>query len=195
MVLNENDGVHSLKFYTISYYKIMDDKKMDYRLIDIAHHATKDAGDGRISLRDAENIFTAVKDGNVYTDLEKVTISYIRKNFNWTEAADDWFRQQISSWRAHPNKILTMTPHEVSLEHFSSHDVLKSPEDRKIRKHDLMTAMNETNLDHDDIGLIVHLTTGERVEVLCNFIEMSGDFVELKGGYTIPVCAIEKVEI
>lgn len=179
----------------MSYYKIIEGKRMDQRLIDIAHEATKDAGDGRISLKDAENLFTAVKDGNVYTDIEKATIAYLRKNFNWTEAADDWFRHQISSWRAHPNKILTMTPQEISLEHFSSQDVLKNPEDRKIRKHDLMTAMNETNLDHDDIGLIVHLATGERVEVLCSFIEMSGDFVELKGGYTIPVCAIEKVEI
>ena len=168
---------------------------MDSHLIDIAHNAIKGAGDGRISLKDAEHILSAVKDGNIYTDIEKVTIAYIRNTFQWTEAADDWFRHQISNWRAHPNKIVSMTPQEISMEHFSSSDVLKNPEDRKVRKHDLITAMSETNLDHDDIGLIVHLATGERVEVLSNFIEMSGDFVELKGGCIIPLHAIEKVEI
>jgi ribosomal protein L16 Arg81 hydroxylase len=173
----------------MSYYKIIEGKKMDGHLIEIAQNSVKDAGDGRISVKDAENIFAAVRDGNVYTDIEKATIAYIRKNFQWTDAADDWFRSQISSWRAHPNKIISMTADELS------HDVLKNEEDRMTRKHDLYTAMNETNLDHDDIGLIVHLATGERVEVLCNFIELSNDFVELKGGCMIPLHAIEKVEI
>lgn len=184
-----------LNLTTMSYYKMIEGKKMDGHLIDIAQQAIKNVGDGRISLKDAENILTAVKDGNVYTDIEKATIAYIRKNFNWTEAADEWFRTQISTWRAYPKKIISMTPFELSLEHFSSTDVLRKVEDRVTRKHDLHTAMNETNNDHDDIGLIVHLATGERVEVLSDFIELSGDFVELKGGCIIPVHAIEKVEI
>jgi len=179
----------------MSYYKIIEGKKMDGRLIEIAQNAVQGTGDGRISLKDAEQIFESVRDGNVYTDIEKSTIAYIRKHFKWTDGADDWFRNQISSWRAHPSKMISMTADELSLEHFSAHEVLKNEEDRLIRKHDLITAMNETNLDHDDIGLIVYLATGERVEVLCNFIELSGDYVELKGGCMIPVHAIEKVEI
>lgn len=179
----------------MSYYRIMEGKKMDGHLIEIAQQAIKNFGDGRISLKDAENILTAVKDGNVYTDIEKATIAYIRKNFNWTEAADEWFRTQISNWRAHPKKIISMPPHELASEHFSFRDVLNNEEDRVTRKHDLHTAMNETNNDHDDIGLIVQLATGESVEVLSSFIELSGDFVELKGDYIIPVHAIEKVEI
>jgi len=178
----------------MSYYKIIDGKKMDNHIIEIALQATIETG-SHISVEDAEKILAAVIDGNIYTEVEKVTIAYIRRNFNWTEAADDWFKTQISSWRAHPNKMISLTPKELSMEHFSPHDVLKKEEDLQIRKHDLFTAMNETNQDHDDIGLIVHLATGERVEVLCNFIELSGDFVELKGGCVIPVKAIERVEI
>jgi hypothetical protein len=179
----------------MSYYKIIEGKKMDGHLIEIALKATRNVGDGRISLKDAETILTAVKDGNVYTDIEKATIAYIRKTFTWTEAADEWFRTQISSWRAHPGKMISLSPQQLSTEHFSSQDVLRKEEDRLARKHDLHTAMNETNSDHDEIGLIVHLATGERVEVLSSFIELSGDFVELKGGFIIPVHAIEKVEI
>ncbi len=176
-------------------YKIIEGKKMDSDLIEIAENAIKGTGDGRISQKDSEEIFAVIKDRNTYTEIEKDTIAFIRRNFNWTEAADNWFRNQISSWRAHPNKIVSMTPREISSEHFSSYDVLKNPDDKATRKHDLHTAMNETHSDHDDIGLIVHLATGERVEVLSNFIELTGDFVELKGGCIIPVHAIEKVEI
>lgn len=178
----------------MNYYKTIEGKKMDSRLLDLALHAVEGTGDGRISQHDAEKLFEVVRDGNAYTEVEKDTIAYIRKNFNWTENADRWFRNQISRWRT-PIGRLHMTPAEISKEHFPIHDVLHDEQERKIRRHDLNTAVAETQLDHDDIGLVVQLATGETVEVLCNFIEMGEDFVELKGGYTIPVRAIERVEI
>jgi len=167
----------------MNYYKTIDGKQMDSRLLDIALKAVEGAGDGRISQQDAE-----------YTQIEKNTTAYIREHFKWTDTADHWFRSQISHWRS-PSGKLSMSPSEIVKEHLPSFDVLKDSEQQKIRKHDLHTAMNETNSDHDDIGLIIQLATGERVEVLCNFIEMSGDFVELRGGCVIPVRVIEKVEI
>jgi hypothetical protein len=36
------------------YYKIIEGKKMDGRLIEIAQQATNNIGDGRISIKDAE---------------------------------------------------------------------------------------------------------------------------------------------
>jgi hypothetical protein len=178
----------------MSYYKTIDGKQMDNRLLDIALQAVEGVGDGRISQHDAEKLFEAVKDANVYTLAEKNTIAYIREHFKWTDSADHWFRSQISHWRS-PSGKLTMSPSEIVKEHLPSFDVLRDVEQKKIRKHDLITAMNETNVDHDDIGLIIQLATGECVEVLCNFIEMSDDFVELRGGCIIPVHVIEKVEI
>lgn len=178
----------------MNYYKTIDGKQMDSRLLDIALHAVEGAGDGRISQQDAERLFEAVKDGNVYTQTEKNTIAYIREHFKWTDNADHWFRSQISHWRS-PSGKLNMLPAEIIKEHLPSFDVLHDEEQKKTRRHDLHTAMNETNSDHDDIGLIIQLATGERVEVLSNFIEMSDDFVELRGGCIIPVHVIEKVEI
>lgn len=178
----------------MNFYKTIDGKQMDSRLLDFALQAVEGAGDGRISQQDAEKIFDAVKDGNVYTQIEKNTIAYIREHFKWTEHADHWFRSQISHWRA-PSGKLKMSPAQIVKENLPSFDVLRDPEHKKIRTHDLHTAMNETNSDHDEIGLIIQLATGERVEVMCDFIEMSGDFVELKGGFTIPVRVIERVEI
>ena len=178
----------------MNYYKTINGKQMDSRLLDVALHAVEGSGDGRISQKDAELLFEAVKDGNVYTQVEKNTIAYIREHFKWTDSADHWFRSQISHWRSPSGKV-SMSIEELLKEHLPTFEVLKDDEQRKVRQHDLNTAMAETQMDHDDIGLIIQLATGERVEVLCDFIEMSGDYIELKGGYTIPVRVIERVEI
>ena len=97
----------------MSYYKTIDGKQMDSRLLDIALQAVEGAGDGRISQHDAEKLFEAVKDGNVYTPTEKNTIAYIREHFKWTESADHWFRSQISHWRS-PSGTLSMSPAEIA---------------------------------------------------------------------------------
>ena len=84
----------------MSYYKVIDGKQMDSRLLEMAESSIQGAGDGRISKADAESIIQAVNDGGEYTDVEKDTMEYIRDNFSWTDSADEWFRSQIASWAA-----------------------------------------------------------------------------------------------
>ncbi len=82
----------------MSYYITINGKKLDKRLVEMAQAVVAGQGDGRISHDDAKKLFDAVKDGGVYTDVEKVTMEYIRDNFKWTESADEWFRGQVASW-------------------------------------------------------------------------------------------------
>jgi len=84
----------------MGYYKTIDGKKYDGEIIELAEKLVSGSGDGRISQADAEKLFKAVKDGDSYTDIEKDTISYIRDNFKWTDAADEWFRTEIRKWAA-----------------------------------------------------------------------------------------------
>jgi len=84
----------------MSYYKTIDGKKYDGEIIELAEKLTAGRGDGRISMDDAETLLNAVMDGGTYTDIEKDTMAYIRDNFKWTEAADDWFRTEIRKWAA-----------------------------------------------------------------------------------------------
>ena len=79
--------------------------------------------------------------------------------------------------------------------HFSKLDVLLSLEDKRERQHQLISATALTMLDHEEVGLVVKLDNGENVEVVSNLIDLEGDFVELKGGFTIPLRAILKVEM
>ena len=84
----------------MSYYKTIDGKKYDGELLELAEKLTSGAGDGRLSKDDAAKLLAEVKDGGSYTDVEKDTMAYIRDNYKWTEAADDWFRTEIRKWAA-----------------------------------------------------------------------------------------------
>lgn len=84
----------------MSYYKTIEGKKYDGGLIELADKLTSSAGDGRLSQADAEKIYEAVKDGDSYTDIEKDTVAYLRENYSWTDAADEWFRTEIRKWAA-----------------------------------------------------------------------------------------------
>ncbi len=84
----------------MGYYKTIDGVKYDGELLELAEQLTSGAGDGRLSKDDAAKLLEAVVDGNSYTDTEKETMSYIRDNYKWTEAADEWFRTEIRKWAA-----------------------------------------------------------------------------------------------
>lgn len=84
----------------MSYYKTIEGKKYDGEVIDLAEKLTSGSGDGRISMEDAKQLFDAVADGDSYTDIEKDTMAYVRENYKWTDAADEWFRSEIRKWAA-----------------------------------------------------------------------------------------------
>ena len=83
-----------------SYYKTIDGVKYDRELLELADKLTQGQGDGRLSTDDAQKLYEEVVDGDNYTDIEKATVKYIRDNYKWTEAADDWFRTEIRKWAA-----------------------------------------------------------------------------------------------
>jgi len=84
----------------MGYYKTIDGVKYDGELIELAEKLTSGGGDGRLSKADAGEVLEAVKDGASYTDIEKATVKYLRDNYKWTDAADDWFRTEIRKWAA-----------------------------------------------------------------------------------------------
>ncbi len=82
------------------YYKEINGKKYDGKLIDLATQLIKGRGDGRISLDDAKKLLAAVKDSSAYTDIEKETMHYIRDHYKFTPESDEWFRTEIRKWAA-----------------------------------------------------------------------------------------------
>jgi hypothetical protein len=177
----------------MSYYKIIDGKRIDGRVLHITEEAAN-RNKGLLTLEDAQQIYDSIAEDDIYTYAEKNTVLYILGNFDWTEQASLWIQSKLSGLSTYAETV-SMTPEEVSRQHFPDRDVLYTPEAQEARMHDLKSAMIETGENHEDLGLIIRLATGERAEVFCNFIEVSNDFIELKGGFTVPVRAIERVGI
>lgn len=82
------------------YYKEIDGKKYDRKLLELADEVTTGRGEYRISKDEAKQLFEAVADGDSYTDIEKDSVKYVRENYEWTDAADEWFRSEIRKWAA-----------------------------------------------------------------------------------------------
>ncbi len=179
----------------MSHYKIIEGKNLVSELLELADKAVQGKGDGRISVKDAEQLFDTVHDGGIYADAEKDTVKYIQSHYHWTEGADEWFKSRVASLNYIRQAPAIMTPEELSKLPFGKKDVLETESDRVSRNHNLRAATAQTYQDHDEIGIIVKLENGKRVKVLSNFIELEGEFVELRGGFAIPVRAIEEVEV
>lgn len=178
----------------MSNNKIIKGEKMGGKIIELASQLVSGAGDGRISLKDAEALMALIKDHNVVMSTETDTVDYILKNFSWTPSAAEWFRKELKT--ATRNKApVSISLEELSSKRFATQDVLSDLVARNARRHALEAATSETNLDHDDIGLWIRLRDGSTVEVFSNFIELEEEFVQLRGGCLVPVKAIEKVEI
>jgi hypothetical protein len=90
--------------------------------------------------------------------------------------------------------VRKITPAEMPSIHFAHNDVLRDTEDRQVRNAKLRKAMLISNLEHEDVGIIFQLESGEVIETFSSVIDYADDYVELKGGYTIPVSAIVDVE-
>ena len=178
----------------MSNNKIIKGEKMDGKIIELASQLVSGAGDGRISLKDAEVLMALVKNDNVVTSAETDMADYILNNYTWTPAAAEWFRKELKTAKKKKAPV-PISLVELSIKHFATQDVLSDPVARNARKHALEAATSETNLDHDDIGLWIRLRDGSTVEVFSNFIELEDDFVQLRGGCLVPVKAIEKVEL
>ena len=77
-------------------------KKYDRELIEIAQELTEK--EEEIKLEGSKKLFLKIKDYDDYTNIEKRTVSYIRKKFKFTSEANQWLRTEIKRWSATRNK-------------------------------------------------------------------------------------------
>ena len=82
------------------YYVAISGVQYDRKMIECAERAARGGGDGRIAIEDAMALLGFIKDENVYSDVEKATVNYIRDNYSFTQAADHLFQAEIRKWTA-----------------------------------------------------------------------------------------------
>lgn len=79
-----------------TYYAIIDGQRYNASLINNATFRTRGAGDGRISLQDAQDLWLIAKDGGRITEIEENTLTYLLGAFTWTDAAKAWLEEEMS---------------------------------------------------------------------------------------------------
>jgi len=82
------------------YYKKIKGKNYDRHLLELADRLIAESKRKMFTKTDVLKLYDPVADANRYTDVEKRTMHYIRKNYKFTEAADTLFRTKIRSWAA-----------------------------------------------------------------------------------------------
>ena len=90
--------------------------------------------------------------------------------------------------------VRKINPEEIVSVHFSHTDVLPNRAEKEARDIKLHKAVALSNLEHQDVGIILQLDTGEVIETYSTLVDYADDFVVIKGGYFIPVWAIVDVE-
>ena len=83
-----------------------------------------------------------------------------------------------------------MTLEEIQNERFATQDVLPKFKEKFERHQKLISAMALTNAQHEPVYLLVMLANGEVVEVYSDLIDYEDDYVEVHGGFGIPLIAI-----
>ncbi|CAK9072330.1 Poly [ADP-ribose] polymerase 1 (PARP-1) (ADP-ribosyltransferase diphtheria toxin-like 1) (ARTD1) (DNA ADP-ribosyltransferase PARP1) (NAD(+) ADP-ribosyltransferase 1) (ADPRT 1) (Poly[ADP-ribose] synthase 1) (Protein poly-ADP-ribosyltransferase PARP1), partial [Durusdinium trenchii] len=80
------------------YYEKVDGVQCDHEVLEVCRKAVAGAGDGRVSKEDAKLVLAAVTDGGKVTQTEKWTLRLCLSEFNWTEAAQDWFAEELKAF-------------------------------------------------------------------------------------------------
>lgn len=78
-------------------YVQIDGVQYEKELLDLAKELTTGKGEGKVSHDEAQQLITSAQDGTKVTETELATLRYIRKNFEFTDKAAQYFDAAVSS--------------------------------------------------------------------------------------------------
>jgi hypothetical protein len=90
--------------------------------------------------------------------------------------------------------ILTVPKENIGQLKFYKEDVLLDINSRKLRMYDLEKALSLGNLYRQKVTIVYRLRTGELQQVETTVWSVGEQYVILKGGVTIPVRSVLKIE-
>jgi uncharacterized protein (UPF0248 family) len=90
--------------------------------------------------------------------------------------------------------VLTVPKENIGQFKFCKEEVIKDTSSRKLRMYDLDKALSLGNLYHQKVKIVYMLRNGELQQVETTVWAVGEEYVILKGGITIPVHAILRVE-
>ena len=77
-------------------YVSIDGEKYEKELLELAKAHTTGRGEGKISKDEVADLIKSAQDGQGVTETELKTLHYIRKNFEFTDAAAKMFDEAVA---------------------------------------------------------------------------------------------------
>ncbi len=90
--------------------------------------------------------------------------------------------------------VRKIEPEGMKAEHFTKHDVLRDEEARRDRIRKLIKAVVISHNEHEEVGIVIKLESGEVIETYSNLIDFADDYAMITGGTVIPLISIVDVE-
>jgi len=93
---NSNNNSNNSKKRHRDTLKTIKGNTYDKGMLDVVEEALKNSD--KLTVDDCRKLYAEVIDDDVYTDVEKATMRYIRENYKFEPIADQWIRREIASW-------------------------------------------------------------------------------------------------
>tara|TARA_Y100000389_G_C17396294_1_gene482721 strand:- start:301 stop:786 length:486 start_codon:yes stop_codon:yes gene_type:complete len=137
-------------------------------LLDLANKLISGQGDGRISIKDIDELFNFIINKSEITSNEKVTLKYIANNYNLSPPAKKYFTEKYKSISSNYYRIIDKVKYDNSLLQLSDKLVINKG-DGRISEDDIKQLHTEAL---DGIGITnIELNTLVYIKNNYNFTE------------------------
>ena len=137
-------------------------------LLDIANKLISGQGDGRISIKDIDEIFNFIIKQTVISKNDKLTLKYIATNYNLTPTAKKYFTEKYKSISSNYYRVIDKVKYDNSLLQLAD-KLVKNKGDGRISEDDIKQLHHEA---YDGIGITnTELNTFKYIKNNYNFTE------------------------
>ena len=129
-------------------------------LLDLANKLISGQGDGRLSIKDINEIFNFIINNNDISPNEKLTLKYIANNYNLTPTAKKYFTEQYKSISSNYYRVIDKVKYDNSLLQLAD-KLVKNKGDGRISEDDIKQlhtdALDGIGITNTELNTLVYI--------------------------------------
>lgn len=132
----------------------------DQVLLDIANKLISGQGDGRLSIKDIDELFNYIINQSEITLNEKVTLKYIANNYNLSKPAKNHFTERYKSISSNYYRIIDKVKYDNSLLQLAD-KLVKNKGDGRISEDDIKqlhtNALDGIGITNTELNTLIYI--------------------------------------
>jgi len=129
-------------------------------LLNMANTLISGQGDGRISIKDIDNIFNYITKQTLITTNDKLTLKYIANNYNLTHAAKKYFTEKYKNISSNYYRIINKVKYDNSLLLLAD-KLIKNQGDGRISENDIkklhIEALDGIGITDNELNTLIYI--------------------------------------